>query len=746
MIPTILDTDEIRSLISAHESTHVSALAPAHDSVLLAATDLLVKNIKSNPSLFWKTFNAARGHQSSPLPRKLLNHQNVFVHDKAQVFSQWIAAFRRPTLDFRLYPELRPWWDFVDTSVAQWLRQLDSCEWGDTPILRTELITVLHKMKKRGAPGLDLITIKLILAVGDPIIDLLLIFFNKMWECECIPDQFLTDVIVPIFKKSCIWRALNYRPISLLQVCAKVFLAILYNRVEEFFSTHSFAGPYQFGGCKRRDRFQLLWLIDALSCNEAITHENGGSIFILAQDVGNAFPTVWIQLAAWYLRLRGVRGKIWRLIISMEMNTSSTLRINGHFSNTFKQGRGTAQGSPAAGHLFNTIQHLSIDLTNCAMTGVTAGKGSLSVKSLGFVDDVNTLEGANGAVTLQHWFDTRDHHAHRLRFHWKPEKDQVIIRGHLADTTFTFRRPRLPPLSSNDEMEILGVWITKTVGSSPKFLDRVLDEVKARTRGLIWLATVNSLPSTHILTHILDSLVTSLTTSKLVLVRLQDDDKHRIDLAKAELARTVLGVHPHTSRWALFHELNWPSMYALLIRAKLLFLGRLLRSSAEDNPVVAQMVNIRLDQVSQGDRSGFFGEVRIILRSVPSYRNPDELWESARYLSKGQWKKRVDGFIDLLNVELFNEWLDLDGHQQQWLRPTAYDNAVEDYTSLPLNRRTLVASARLSVTRAGADIPGSPSALCRCCYLGVPETIQHLTLDCPTAPSKSPVVSCGARK
>ena len=272
------------------------------------------------------------------------------------------------------------------------------------------------------------------------------------------------------------------------------------------------------------------------------------------------------------------------------------------------------------------------------MKGVTAGGGALTVKNLGFVDDVDTIEGAEGARSLQSWFNTRDHHAHRFRFHWKPEKDQVLIRGDMASNAFTFQRPRSTPLTTCDEMEILGVWITKTVGHSPKFFDWVLDEVETRTGGLIWLATVSSLPSIHILTHIFDSLVTSLTTSKLVLVELQDADMHRLDLSKAELARATLGVHKHTSRWALYHELNWPSMYASLVRAKLLFLGRLLRTCADDNPVIASMVSIRLEQVEQGDRSGFFGEMYTLLRSVKSFQNPDELWTPARHLSKGQWK------------------------------------------------------------------------------------------------------------
>jgi hypothetical protein len=54
---------------------------------------------------------------------------------------------------------------------------------------------------------------------------------------------------------------------------------------------------------------------------------------------------------------------------------------------------------------------------------------------------------------------------------------------------------------------------------------------------------------------------------------------------------------------------SWPSTYSILVRAKLLFLGRLLRTPEEENPVIANMVSIRLEQVDQDDRNGFFGEL-----------------------------------------------------------------------------------------------------------------------------------------
>ena len=260
-----------------------------------------------------------------------------------------------------------------------------------------------------------------------------------------------------------------------------------------------------------------------------------------------------------------------------------------------------------------------------------------------------------------------------------------------------------------------------------------MGEIRSRTGNLTWLASVNSLPSINILTHIFDSLVTSLTTSKLVLVRVRECELLKLDLPKAELARMVLGVHKYTSRWALYHDLDWPSMHASLIRAMLLHLGRLFRTKYEDNPVISKMVLTRANQVQEGDRGGLLGDLFVIIQQVGS--QPDELWlAKGRSLSKNLWKKQVDLFICKLNKFLFDRWCDKDKKQQRWIKLTGYDNDVEDYTSLPLNQRSMLASVRLSVTRAAGDIPAKMvprgTESCRLCLKRTEESIQHLVLEC----------------
>ena len=118
----------------------------------------------------------------------------------------------------------------MDASVDKWL----SSKIRGIADTNEEVEDAAKTMKKKGSPGSDGLTIEIILAFGIPFIMILTMFCNQIMSSECLLIQFLHDVIVPIYKKNSVWKASNYRPISLLQMCANFFPSILHKRVEAF--------------------------------------------------------------------------------------------------------------------------------------------------------------------------------------------------------------------------------------------------------------------------------------------------------------------------------------------------------------------------------------------------------------------------------------------------------------------------------------------------------------------------------
>jgi hypothetical protein len=103
-----------------------------------------------------------------------------------------------------------------------------------------------------------------------------------------------------------------------------------YNRVEnksQAMSGGGLAGPFQFGSIRGRDRHLLLWSPNATCIIEG---DKGGSVYIAAWDVSNAFPSLWHHGVSSVLWNKGVRGKLWRMLHLMETGLNEFVMINGH--------------------------------------------------------------------------------------------------------------------------------------------------------------------------------------------------------------------------------------------------------------------------------------------------------------------------------------------------------------------------------------------------------------------------------
>ena len=96
--------------------------------------------------------------------------------------------------------------------------------------------------------------------------------------------------VVPTYKKNDKQLVKNYRPISLLLICGKIFECIIYNKLFHFFQGNNLISPNQ-SGFKLGDSCTNQWL--------AITHEinksfdDGYEVKGVFLDISKAFDKAW---------------------------------------------------------------------------------------------------------------------------------------------------------------------------------------------------------------------------------------------------------------------------------------------------------------------------------------------------------------------------------------------------------------------------------------------------------------------
>ena len=117
--------------------------------------------------------------------------------------------------------------------------------------------------------------------------------------------------MVPVHKKGDKQVLRNYRPVSLLPICGKIFERLIYNNLYEFFIKNDLISSNQ-SGFKQGDSCicQLL----------SITHEvyqsfdNGFEVWDIFLDISKTFDNVWHKGLIFKLKQNGVTSDLLNIL------------------------------------------------------------------------------------------------------------------------------------------------------------------------------------------------------------------------------------------------------------------------------------------------------------------------------------------------------------------------------------------------------------------------------------------------
>lgn len=239
------------------------------------------------------------------------------------------------------------------------------------PITLEELQEAIASSKNKKSPGSDGINIELIKYAPDTMKRRILDFINVCWQSYYIPDEWHVGQICPLYKKGDRNKCENYRGISLLNTCYKLYARIIEKRLYPI--TDSMILDVQHGFRKGKSCVDCLFIITQLI--EKRREFNLPTYFAFI-DYEKAFDRVDRELLWDILFNRGVPPHLIKTIQSLYRNNVIQIKIQDSTKKMAEINQGVRQGCPLSPTLFNIyideitrlwfekIKHFNIDNVN----------------------------------------------------------------------------------------------------------------------------------------------------------------------------------------------------------------------------------------------------------------------------------------------------------------------------------------------------------------------------------------------
>ena len=131
--------------------------------------------------------------------------------------------------------------------------------------------------------------------------------WNSSLRARLFLDQWKKANVVPIHKKSDQQLIENYRPVSLLPICGKIFELLIFNSLFNYFIENNLLSPHQSGFIPGDSCVQQLISItheiyNAFDCNPSLEVRG---VFL---DISKAFDKVWHDGLIYKLKRNGITG------------------------------------------------------------------------------------------------------------------------------------------------------------------------------------------------------------------------------------------------------------------------------------------------------------------------------------------------------------------------------------------------------------------------------------------------------
>ena len=667
----------------------------------LAYIDNLGKDLnesKSTSKNYWKIIHRVMNKSRAPKIPPILNGGNFVLScsEKAKLFNDFFAKQCTLMINDSILPDF----DYVTE------KRIENIHINDDDILN-----LIRKINPNKASGSDGISGQMLLISDESVVLPLKIIFRNILDTSIYPDLWKVADVTPIFKKEDKQLVKNYRPISLLPICGKIFEKLIFNCLYSYLSSNNLITKNQSGfvpgdSCTN----QLLFLINEI--HEAFEN-NSLEVRAVFLDISKAFDKVWHKGLIFKLKRNGVSGKLLKFFESYLCNRKQRVALNGFYSDYATTESGVPQGSVLGPLLF--LVYIN-DLESNILSNVKFFADDTMLYSV--VHDPN-----KSASDLNHDLEIISQWAHQWKMAFNPDPNKQANEILFSCKKKAVNHPQLifngSPVLRVNEHKHLGLILTPTLN----FAKHIAEKVKKAKKNIGILKHLNKFLPIKTLIHMYKALVRSHLDYCDIIYHIPPtshdpplgvslhDHMETIEKTQYQAALAVTGAWQGTSRIKLYEELGWESLSDRRMCKRMLQLHKIiddrtpeyLRTKLPPNRnVVINLPNV-------------FHEIR-----CRTDRFKNSFFPNAVTI----WNNIIGSFQNLPSFE------DLKKHILSLIRPPPKETfSVFNPTNLRYLFQLRLGLSRLRHHKKRHNFQDTPSDLCLC-KNGVEDT-RHYLLICP---------------
>ena len=191
----------------------------------------------------------------------------------------------------------------------------------------------------------------MLLLCDKPVVLPLRVIFQNIIVTSTYPDMRKLANVTTIYKKGDKQLIKNYRPISLLPICGKMFEKIIFNNLYSYLNANNLITKNQ-SGFRPGDSTtnQLLYLVNEI--HEAFEDPKSLEVRAVFLDISKAFDKAWHDGLILKLKQNGISGRLLKLFENDLHNRKQRVVLNGFHSDYSLIEAGVSQGSVLGPLLF----------------------------------------------------------------------------------------------------------------------------------------------------------------------------------------------------------------------------------------------------------------------------------------------------------------------------------------------------------------------------------------------------------